>query len=289
MVHISRAKGSPSPSFPLACAEENLEEVLVWLAQGAVTYIGGRLLSSVVDDSRLSDVNTLIRNAVSEIAVYTRRAIEENDVQQLVASMDSVKTNLRQYALFTTTHDQTANAFLLTDAVLKTSNAMSQCESLGISASLCCGCAVSLNIIAKFAYYKLAQVAEVRDTIVDTVNAATIYLNSLLPPFIAGLDPNRRISVPDPPCEWIDPPCDIDNAQTPYGQCWLIIDGQRTQVYDGLALGQSNWASIVTDYKRSAATFQQNAINAIQIPLQKAIVEWHSAIIGPPLVKALDG
>lgn len=151
-------------------------------------------------DPMLDNIENLIRSAIAEINAFTKKAIEDNEIRKLVASMDAVKRNITDYSVIDDRKDQISNEFLLTDAILKTSDAISQCRTLGVDAVICNADAVSLNILSKIAFHKLTNATNSKQCVLEIIGEARGYLTTLIPPFIAGLDPARRISVPNPPC-----------------------------------------------------------------------------------------
>lgn len=245
---------------------------VVWLAQGAVSYMGGKLLSSIMHDPSISDVEGMIRNAIAEINAYTRRVIEENEIRKLVAQMDSITRNLRQYANATTIPDMQANKYLLTDAILKTSEAMSACMTLGIAASFCYANAVSLRLLALSAFFTLEKSPASRTAAIESVDEGKKALESLFPAFEKSWEPDTRIQIPNPPCRW------IPDERQPYGSCWLVIDGTQTEVHSGLALDSGEWNDIVQEFRNNFAQQKANAISAVEPPLRAAEAEWDKAI-----------
>jgi hypothetical protein len=119
--------------------------ILLWLAEGAITYLGGKALATIMDDPQIKDVEDLIRAAITEINVYTRQAIQENEIKKLSGSLNAVIDNLKDFAVLKSAHDKEVNRFLLTDAIIKTEESIAQCVLLGIPAIFCYVNAVSRN------------------------------------------------------------------------------------------------------------------------------------------------
>jgi hypothetical protein len=68
-----------------------------------------------------------------------------------------------------------------------------------------------------------------------------------------------------------------EDGQAGYGQFWRIIDGNKTQVYDGLALDRDEWQDIANGFFADAEAFRQKAVSSIQLPLGQALDSWQRA------------
>lgn len=250
------------------------EVVLMWLAQGVVAYIGGRIMAGIVGDPTVANIDAIVRAAVIEINAFTRKAIDENEIRKLVASMDSVLRNLRDFSLLVGHRDQLANEFLLTDAILKTGESISQSRSLGISAIFCYVNSVSLNLLARAAYYKLTGTSASAQLIAAMVLEAKQTIALALPPFEESWEPARRISVPNPSCLW-----DRGQGDEPIGKCWVLVDGNKKEVFDGIGPISSGEYQQFVDAELTLARSQQTqAVAAVEGPVRRAIEQWDNAL-----------
>ena len=130
---------------------------------------GTLALKSIMGDPMLDNIENLIRSAIAEINAFTKKAIEDNEIRKLVASMDAVKRNITDYSVIDDRKDQISNEFLLTDAILKTSDAISQCRTLGVDAVICNADAVSLNILSKIAFHKLTNATNSKQCVLEII------------------------------------------------------------------------------------------------------------------------
>jgi hypothetical protein len=72
------------------------------LLQGAISYVGGQLLSSALGDPKISDVRAWIQNAVAELEAFVsaelRRQLDERVMEQMRADLQGITTDIYQYA-----------------------------------------------------------------------------------------------------------------------------------------------------------------------------------------------
>jgi hypothetical protein len=260
--------------------EEEAAAAIVWLAEKVSEYVAGKVLSSITGDGTFRDIQKLVRQAITEINAFTRTAIEEDRIRELSATMDAVSYNLWKYAQFNGDEEQQANEFLLTDAILKSGNAIAQCKTFGIPAVFCFANAVSLTLIAQIAYYKLKGTDQAKTYIIEQIKDAKAFIATIVPPWEASWDPNNRIHVPslDKACNWRDVPGDAEPAQY-VGECYLNIDGNPTEVFSGPGpIDEGYWNGIVQYYIGGAQQDQTNAITSVKVPLDKAVAAWDKVI-----------
>jgi hypothetical protein len=253
---------------------------LVALAEGALQYLGGQAMKSIMGNPDLQNIERLVRSAISEINAATRIAIDENEIRQLIQSMEAVFSNLRDYAELQNRKDQRDNEFLLTDAILKTNDAAFQCVSLKIPAILCFANAVSLNLLARAAFYKLHSTPESKLLIGRMAEQSALTATGLVDPFIASLDPSVRLGIPSPECECIDnsppefPPSDFYLTCT----CWVLVDGNRVQVRSGSGgVSDAEYNGLVETQRKQLSDFRDAAVTNIKSPVCKAIDAWRTA------------
>ena len=247
--------------------------VLAWLAEGAVTYLGGQLMKNVLGNPDLNDIESVIRAAITAINAATRQAIDENEIRKLVASMQAIMRNLKDYAELQTLHDQLANEFLLTDAILRTGDAVAQCATLGLPAIFCYGYSVSLNLLSRAAYYKLTSTSDAKRLVNNMVDSSSVQVNKVVVAYITLLNPDTRLGVPNPPCEWESPYGDPNG--TP-GRCWVTIDGQMKMVFDGIGpIDDGDYNNLVDQSRAQLEQIRTDAVATIQVPMKNAVDAWH--------------
>jgi hypothetical protein len=251
---------------------------LAALAEGALQYLGGQAMKSIMGNPDLQNVERLVRSAIQEINAATRAAIEENEIRKLINSMEAVFTNLRDYAELKDRKDQLDNQFLLTDAILKTNEAAAQCVALKIPAVLCFVNSVSLNLLARAAFYKLHATPESKLLVGRMAEESATKATTIVDPFIASLDPSIRLSVPNPQCECqsIDTP---DGGYTIgyYCHCWALIDGVPVEIVSNRDVTDADYNAAFEGQRKQLQTFRDNAVTNIQVPVHKAVDAWQSA------------
>jgi hypothetical protein len=275
--------------------------VLLALAKGALQYLGGQAMKSIMGNPDLRDIERVVRSAIDEINASTRIAIDENEIRQLIQSMEAIFSNLRDYAELKHRKDQLDNEFLITDAILKTNDAAFQCASLKIPAILCFANAVSLNLLARSAFYKLHATPESKLLIGRMAEESATKAIGIVDPFIASLDPSVRLAIPTPHCDCgafddfpgkgrrlsatiktslntdvVDEGPEIQTVR--YCKCWVLIDGNQVKV------GEGRENTILPDYPRlvevhrqELAAYRDKAVADIQSPVYTAIAAWRSA------------
>lgn len=72
------------------------------LLQGAISYVGGQVMSSALGDPKITDVRAWIQNAVQEIEAYVsaelRRQLDERVLEQVRANLQGITINIYQYS-----------------------------------------------------------------------------------------------------------------------------------------------------------------------------------------------
>ncbi|BBZ91326.1 hypothetical protein BRDID11004_75460 [Bradyrhizobium diazoefficiens] len=72
------------------------------LLQGAISYVGGRLLASALGDPVISDAQSWLKNAIAELEAFVsaelRRQLDERVMEQMRADLQGINTNLYQYS-----------------------------------------------------------------------------------------------------------------------------------------------------------------------------------------------
>jgi hypothetical protein len=102
--------------------------VALELLEGAIQYVGGKLMASAMGDATITDVRTWIREAVAELEAFVsaelRRQLTEMVMNQMVADLEGIIKNLNEYAALEPDNDD-RNRFLLEGADLKTGSLVS--------------------------------------------------------------------------------------------------------------------------------------------------------------------
>src|SRR5229473_63312 len=72
------------------------------LLDGAISYVGGQLMSHALGDPTITDVRAWIQNAVAEIEAFVsaelKRQLDEKTLQQMRAGLEGINTDLYHYA-----------------------------------------------------------------------------------------------------------------------------------------------------------------------------------------------
>lgn len=76
--------------------------VAAQLAAGALSYLGGRALASVMEQPAYDDVQSMIRQAVDDLKKFIRdeirKAVEEDKIKDLESDAQTVTDSLKRYA-----------------------------------------------------------------------------------------------------------------------------------------------------------------------------------------------
>ncbi len=90
--------------------------VALALAQGAISYVGGRLMGDILGDPKIGDIKTWIANAIRELEGYFRaelqRQLEQQVIDEITADAQGISTNLYEYALLSE-KSRRSNRFLI--------------------------------------------------------------------------------------------------------------------------------------------------------------------------------
>src|ERR1700730_12836130 len=72
------------------------------LLQGAISYVGGQVMSKALGDPAITDVRAWIQNAVAEIEAFVsaelKRQLDEKIMEQMRTNLQGVVTDIYQYA-----------------------------------------------------------------------------------------------------------------------------------------------------------------------------------------------
>jgi hypothetical protein len=131
--------------------------VALALLQGAISYVGGKLMSSIMGDASIDDVKGWIQAAVAELERFVsaelKRQLDSKVIESMRADLSGVIENLREYSSITPANER-MNAFLVQAADTKTASllalALNYDQAIFISASV-----MAYRLIALYALFKL--------------------------------------------------------------------------------------------------------------------------------------
>jgi hypothetical protein len=173
--------------------------VAMWLAEGAVAYVGGQLLGKLLGDPSLRDISKLIKRAVEEIKQFVRaelrRQIEENEITRMEAALDAAFRNLRQYSIASQGNPQ-EGVFLLENAILSAGELMSLSRRFGINASTIYSNAVSLRAMSFVAYSKIKSLPQYEQNALDTLEEGIAHISTVSAELYESWEPSKRIGGP---------------------------------------------------------------------------------------------
>lgn len=89
--------------------------VCVSLIQGALSYVGGKLMQSALGGASILDVHAWIREAVTELEAFLSAKLEETAMQSIAADLDQSNTNIKEYASLSV-RERKKNRYLIEDA-----------------------------------------------------------------------------------------------------------------------------------------------------------------------------
>lgn len=253
--------------------------VLTYLAEGALEYIGGKIIAKIMGDPTLSDIADEIKWAVGAleefIPIALKRAFTEHDLLLLSATADSITRNLRDYSKLTTKKDQQAYRYLLTDAHVTSSQAISLAAQYRQNGMIAYGQLVSLRIIAAIADYKLENATGSKAIVSDTVSEAKVNIGLWLKEFIDSWDPAGRVSQIHWDVRRI-PARNEYEVSHDFWSSWCTKDGVRINLTSGLDqkpdLGPAYQAVVA-----QAQAERDKAVNTIAPPLTEAMDNWTKA------------
>ena len=278
---IVRPTGDFTPHFdPLTTALVALQ----YLAEGALQYLGGKLMATILGDPSISDLDDLIKNAVIQIEAFIpvalQQALAQNDLNTLNANLSGLLTDLNQYAGYTTHQEKLTNRYLVTHAIEFTSSAIPLAAQYNLSGSFVYANAVSLRLLALAADYRLLPASGTKKEFNRTVDSSTTQISSLFPAFEAKWSTANRVSG----IQWdIVPPDSFTEAghkfTTPARYtAWCTKDGIRIDL--AKASGSEPDAEAQAAYQAviaAANSESQSAIAAVEPPLNAAVKSWAAA------------
>jgi hypothetical protein len=168
------------------------------IATGALSYVGGRILASVMGEPSLGDIQKMIKQALVDLTQYIleqlREIVTEDRVHHLEALAISVETNLRRYANLPK-DIQRRNRYLIEEADKKTSEAIPACLIYKLNALPVLVVFISLRVIAIKALHEgerdtkpLRDLAKELSELLGDLKAMTNDYYNLM------LEPERRLS-----------------------------------------------------------------------------------------------
>lgn len=250
--------------------------VAVWLAQGAVQYVGGLAMSRILGHPSLSDVDSLIRNSIKElmdwISEELRRQIDENELRKLQSQFESVIRNLKAFDRLSDA-EQPTGRYLLQDAVIKSGEAMSLAGKFWLSGSAVYANCVSTRLIALQALGTLDGLTTVKSLVKDLVEEGCTTLEPLL-------TANEKVWLPASRVGAATWSCGGENQYISQKMCWSWCSKDGRPL-GGIANPQDPEASAKAfrDKLLAEATVEyKNVMNMTNIPLAAIMGEWKKLV-----------
>lgn len=244
-----------------------------WLdigAKGAGTWLAGFAIEQLLGDPEFSKIQNAIEAAVKEIEDYIATAFLQDALRRATVELNSVILGLNPYS----DPKKPISRAGLTDvetARRDAEYAIADSQSLGIPGLAIFANCISYHLISCSMIYKYSSENTRKDEIVrkakDLNRLACDHLNSKIADFILSLDPNRRVQVPAIACVSTS---DDDSV----GDCWLILDGVKTQVIRGGLPSNDQWNNLVAEAKADYQDMKDDAISGIVASLQSAMNSW---------------
>lgn len=266
--------------------------VALKLGEGAIAYIGGRLLSQVIGDVSNQQLLDAIEGAVKDIKSYvfvqTRAAVIEGEVRQVRAFCGAADIAMRDYAA-TPSREALAKAY---SANLDAITLSSEMREIGLPTFAVSVSQRALIVAAIANEYKDYSVLDQYKR--DLRGLYSIYANGSVTSYIKSLSPDYRIQnfacLPGRPDDsWrMSRSCGGGFcAKPPSMQCTVTIDGQGTVLSEGdyyngddwdhvTGLGQSRLSSIVD----SCRSYQEAAKTALEKPIADVVKKWDEVASG---------
>ena len=235
------------------------------LLEGAIAYVGGKLMAKALGEPSIRDVRVWIDNAVADLKEFVsdelRRQLIQQSVQEMVTDLTAINTNLYHYASLSK-QNRERNRFLLENSAESTARLVP--HSLKFDQAYFVGtAALAYRLITLNALYDLDQeqghIATARTMVDDAVNR-----------LIATRDRLGRAMSPE---AHFDVRCNIIGENPPY--CWGTRDGiQVTVAIDGRdairarEYIEKEMEPLVEPYQRRADDFLKKANSSIGMTIQ---------------------
>lgn len=255
--------------------------VAMWLAEGAVSYIGGLAMSKILGDPSLSDIATLIRSSIEEIKTFIRqelqRQIDENEIRVMKSQFESVIRNLKDFDLMPKP-DRKKYRYLLENAFTESGVVMSLASKFEMNGIFVYANSTSTRILALAAQSKLDGVRVPAAVVKRTLTEARDVMLPLLKQHEESWLPENRISEVKVYC---DSQMDPRGFPTCVFSCYK--DGQLRQLYrraptvdEGVDQAKENFRRPIWDEAQSEYL---NAMNLSKVPLLAVLGKWEKLIV----------
>lgn len=247
----------------------------IWLAQGAVSYLGGLAMSSILGHPSLADIEELIKKAVKELKSYIRselqRQIRENEINKLRAHTDSIVRNLRRFGV-APQNERSQLLYLLQDADINTSEILSLAISYDMMAASIYSNATSLRVLSFVSYYETTNSTVHLYSAKNSISEAKIWINKQLKKSRNSWEPKNRLTA-----------LNKDSRSHPclgtYDTYWFKKDGRRIDA-GTIRRGQSTQPA-TAKYNRAKQEVDSdftNVLDNLHAPLLKVLHEWDKTI-----------
>jgi hypothetical protein len=200
--------------------------VAVALLEGAISYLGGKLMASALGEATITDVHTWIRQAVLELEAFVSAKIDELVLQQMDAELEQLKQNILEYAGLPASKLK-VNRNLIdnadTHSVALAKLALNHDAAFFISTA-----SMAYLFFARTALFRGDGAASHIASIKGFVDEFLIQATPMYQRILVRLDPNSRIKIvcdedPGLPGQFPDIP-----SEPGYYFCYPTVDGVET-------------------------------------------------------------
>lgn len=245
------------------------------LLEGAVAYVGGRLMGSALGEARITDVRSWIREAVAQLEAFVDAKLTQLVLDQMAADIDGIQNNLSEYASLRPSKRK-ENRFLIEAADIKTAAiiplALKHEQALQIVLA-----SLAFRFFSITALYELDRDRGHIFSQKAFVDQALITATATQKKLSARLSPDYRIKIEcgDDPGYWSGGALDEGGREVlpPYSYCNVTLDGrgvgdQLTGENKDIALQEAQ--AFVTSRLRPAVDeqskiFQQNSLTGFSL------------------------
>ena len=198
--------------------------VALWLAEGAVAYLGGMAMGAILGHPSLNDIAKLLRECVEELKNFVRdelkRQFAEQDFLHMTAALASVRDNLRNFDLVADSAKPQV-VFMAQDAYLKAGEVMSLSNEYGLNGLTIYANATSLRMVSLAAQSRVLPSGTLRATMEETLRTSESAIANQLQIYSESWNPDKRVSqvVRGPASSW-------DGTYQPAPMSnWCAVDG----------------------------------------------------------------
>lgn len=248
--------------------------VAIWLAQGAVQYVGGLALARILGHPNLADIEAMIKQAVEEIKAFVKaelaKQITEMELRRLRGSLDSAITSLRDYDAVAD-KDKPKRRDLLQKAIEKSQDVMELAKLLEMNAAFVYVDAASVKSLAASVLAKLD-----RTTYPETKTALQTATQTLLP----ILEKHKASWLPENRIVYVGVmKQDRHYAQVVFKKDGVIIRGKIQHVGDRSLptiekLLERHREEFRKELIAQARKEYENVMDSTTVPLMNVVAEW---------------